>query len=295
MRELTIHNRITSRETDSFKRYLKDVSEIPLFTPEEELICTQKASKGDEEAIKELINRNLRFVISVAKQYVNSNNTLEDLVNEGNLGLIMAVEHFDPKKGFKFISYAVWWIRKVILEYLAKNGRFIRLPANKINDLSKLDKHIAKLEQKLGRAADITEIVDELSNEMNEEETTLLKVLSTFNVDSLDRQIANDTQGNESHVLTLLDLISDESSKEPDHIIVEQNVKEEIKEILDSLKPRDKRIIVASFGLDGNSPMNLKEIGDSENLSREMIRQIKQKILKTLKERLKNNPIRSNQ
>lgn len=291
---ITIHERMTSRETQSFKQYLKDVSNIPLFTPEEQQLCTEKASRGDKEAINELIERNLRFVISVAKQYVNSNNTLEDLVNEGNIGLIIAVEHFKPEMGFKFISYAVWWIRKVILEYLAKNGRFIRLPANKINDLSKMEKNIAKLEQKLGRPADIVEIVNEFGDQINKEDTVLLKALSSFNMDSLDREISVDNHSTDN-VTTLLDIIPDKSCREADHLIVDENVKTEIESILSTLKPRDRRIIIASFGLDGKSPRNLHEIGVEENLSREMIRQIKNKTLSALKSKLKNNTIRSSQ
>ncbi len=205
---ITIHERMTSRESQSFKKYLKDVSNIPMFTTEEQQLCTEKASSGDKEAIKELIERNLRFVISVAKQYVNSNNTLEDLVNEGNIGLIIAVEHFKPEMGFKFISYAVWWIRKVILEYLAKNGRFIRLPANKINDLSKMEKNIAKLEQKLGRPADVIEIVNEFGDQINKEEAMLLKALGGFTMDSLDREISINQESKDNVIPFCIDWVA---------------------------------------------------------------------------------------
>lgn len=290
MKQLSISTRITSRDTESFKKYLKEVSEIKLLTPEEEIICTKKASRGDETAIQELIHKNLRFVISVAKQYVNSNNPLEDLVNEGNIGLIVAVQHFKPEKGFKFISYAVWWIRKKILEHLAKDGRVVRLPANKINGLSKLEKKIALLEQKLGRVADISEIVDEFGD-IDKEEVHLLESLSNSHIDSLDREISHD----ENSVTTLGDVIADESVEPTDHLLTSQNLKNEVAKIVGTLKPRDRDIMIDIFGLNGSYPMPLAEVAKKLNISREMVRQIKEKNLVLLRKRLRNSNIKSYQ
>lgn len=289
MKQISISNRITNRDTESFKKYLKDVASIELLTPAEELICAEKASKGDQEAIDEMVSRNLRFVISVAKQYANSSNRIEDLVNEGNIGLIMAVKHFDPTMGFKFISYAVWWIRKIILEHISNNGKIVRLPANKINAMSKLDKKVCILEQQLGRTADISEILEAFGGDINKEEISLLETLSNFSVDSLDREVSHD--GADSSI-TLGELIADDSAPLTDHLIVLQNVKTEVDSIMSTLKPRDRRVMVALFGLDGNTPMTLKEVSEEIGVTREMIRQIKEKNLKSLKERLKNSTIR---
>ena len=160
MKQFVITSKVTNRENQSFNQYLKDISEIEVFSSKEEVICAEKASRGDKKAIDELVRRNLRFVVSVAKQYATTQNPLEDLVNEGNIGLIIAAEKFKPEMGFKFISYAVWWVRKIIMEHLSKHGRLVRLPANKINSLSKLDKQINELEQKLGRNVCIQEIIE---------------------------------------------------------------------------------------------------------------------------------------
>lgn len=292
MKQISISSRITSRETESFKKYLKDVAMIELMTPQEEYACAEKASKGDQAAIDEMVRRNLRFVISVAKQYANDNNKIEDLVNEGNIGLILAVKHFKPAMGFKFISYAVWWIRKIIMEHISKHGRSVRLPANKINALSKLDKKVALLEQKLGRTADISEIFDELGGDINKEEVSLLETLSNLSIDSLDRDMSKDGSVDDSG-FTLGDLITDSTAPETDHLIVSENIKTEIGEIMLTLKPRDRRVIIALFGLDGNTPMTLKEVSEEVGVTREMIRQIKEKNLKVLKEKLKNSTIRT--
>lgn len=284
MKPFSINTSITLKDTESFKKYLRDVSAIELLTPAQELICAEKASNGDQEAINELVVKNLRFVISIAKQYTNYNNKIEDLVNEGNIGLIMAVHRFKPNMGFRFISYAVWWIRKIIMEHINKHGKIIRLPANKINSMSKLDKKIAMLEQKLGRVADISEIFDAFGGEINKDEISLLESLSSFNIESLDREFTSENDSG-----NLLDVLADESAPEADHIILKQNVKNEIVNILSTLKPRDRRIMTALFGLDGNIPMTLKEVSEEIGVTREMIRQIKEKVLAGLRVKLKNS------
>jgi len=282
MKQLVITTRVTNRESESFQLYLKEIAQIPVFTPEEEAECALKASLGDMKARNELINRNLRFVISVAKQYATAANPLEDLVNEGNIGLMKAADKFQPERGFKFISYGVWHIRKLILEYLSKNGRMVRLPANKINALSKLDKMIVALEQKLGRNVDIQEIVAELDTDLDGSDYAQLDVLTTYSMDSLDREINTDDN---SH--TLADMLADNDTFRPtDHLLVDGDVKSNINRILGTLKPRERQIICSIYGLEGQPRKTLKEIGEDLGVTREMIRQIKEKTLKNLKDRL---------
>jgi len=289
MRIIEIAKKNTFRESISFNQYLKEISRIDLLTIEEEVICTKKAKLGDKKAIDELVSKNLRFVISVAKQYANQGNQLEDLVNEGNIGLIIAAEKFNPEMGVKFISYAVWWIQKVIMDHLAKNGKIIRLPANKINNISILNKEIEKLEQKLGRSVDISEIITEFDYDVEDtHKFELLEMLNTNSVDSLDREISEDDNGS----TTLNDLISDDYMFKPsDHLLLSVDIKTEISRIINKLKPRDKRVIEAIYGLDGSTPMTLHEIGLELDLSREMIRQIKMKSLVSLKKHIDLNVI----
>lgn len=307
MKQLTITSKFTNRETESFNLYLKDIYSLDILTPEEETVLAIKANNGDKEAKDELVRRNLRFVVSVAKQYANANNPLGDLVNEGNIGLIIAAGKFKPEMGWKFISYAVWWITKIILEHLEQHGRMVRLPANKINVISKLEKKLNKLEQKVGHSVTIDELVDEAISELVTEgmssdeqekaidklkdEYYLLDSLTAYSIDSLDREIGG---GDDSGHTTVADMILDETTfKQTDHLIIDANIKTEVSRIIDTLKPRDKRVMVALYGLDGNTPMTLKEIGDEVGVTREMIRQIKEKTLKTLKIKLANSSIRS--
>lgn len=271
MKQIGINASITSREHESFKKYLKDISKISGFTPEEEKICAKKASLGDLKAREELVKRNLRFVVTVAKQYVTPSSPLEDLVNEGNLGLIMAAERFNPDQNVKFISYGVWWIKKVIIEHITKYNRMVRLPSNKVSILSKLDRKISELEQKNGYKVDI----QELSNELETDEFEHLDILTTYRMDSLDKQLGNDEDGG-----TLLDLLSDEKSfKATDHLVSDLDHNATILKCLDGLREKDKNIMILLFGLDGNEPRTLQEVSDIVNMSREMVRQIKNKTL----------------
>lgn len=286
MKQLKISHKLTNRDTESFKQYLKDIGETKVFaTAAEEYAVAKRASLGDKKAIDELVKRNLRFVVSVAKQYSTDSIPLEDLVSEGNVGLIMAAEKFTPEMGYKFISYAVWWIRKIILEHIAKHGKMVRIPANKINSLSKLDKRFAELEQKMGRKVDIQEVKEAFGNEISDEDFMFLDVLSTYNMDSLDRQVGGDDGGS-----MLGELIADNSFKPTDHLMNSANTKAEIDSSLNILKPRDKRIMEALFGLNGATPMTLKEIGDEFGITRETARQVREKSLRKLKQ---NNRIKS--
>jgi RNA polymerase primary sigma factor len=297
MKQLTITTKLTNRENQSFVQYLREVSEIKVLTPEEEVILTNKASSGDRQAIEELVKRNLRFVVSVAKQYATPQNPVEDLVNEGNIGLMMAAERFDPSTGFKFISYAVWWIRKIIMEHLSKNGRLIRLPANKINALSKLDKQINELEQKLGRSVSIREVMDNYNVDVDvldalsnygksSSDLEALNMLSGYSMDSLDRELGHDEGGS-----TLGDNVVDDTFDTNDHNLLYDDMKIELNKVLDTLKPRDRQVMVALFGLDGSIPRTLKDVGDEIGVTREMVRQIKEKSLIKLRKRLNGSEI----
>lgn len=279
MRQFKVTASITKIENESFKQYLKDVSTIPMITPEEEIVITAKSSKGDKQAIDTLVKANLRFVISVAKKYATEQIPLEDLVNEGNIGLIKAAEKYSPDSGVRFISYAIWWIRKIIMEHITKYGKMVRIPANKVNSLSKLNQMVSDLEQKNGRQVDIREVASAYSNEISSEDFMFLDVLTTYHMDSLDRNVSHDDGGG----TCLGELLSDNTTKNTDHLLNESDLKQEIGKLLDVLKPRDKRIMEALFGLDGKIPMGLKEVGEEVGISREMVRQIKEKSLKKLR------------
>lgn len=278
MKALKIKQKITSREISSFKQYLKEINEIPMLTPSEEAELAEKAVKGDEAAAEELVVKNLRFVVSVAKQYATDKISLEDLVNEGNIGLIKSVSKFDPTKGYKFISFAVWWVRKIILEYVSNYGKTVRIPANRINELSKLNKYIASVEQKNCHKPDIEEVIVEFSREMSPSDFVLLDNLNNFSIDSLDREISSD-EGNST---SISDLMSDEDDKKTDYLLGDNDIKSEINMVLSTLKPRNRKIMEMLFGLNGYHPMTLQEVGDEIGLTREMIRQVKEKSLKEM-------------
>lgn len=278
MKALKINQKITSRENSSFIQYMREVSEIPMLTPDQEAKLAIKAVAGDKLAAEELVVKNLRFVISVAKQYATDKINLEDLVNEGNIGLIKAVEKFDPTKGYKFISFAVWYVRKLIMEYVSNYGKTVRIPANRINELSKLNKYVSAVEQKNCHKADIQEIISEFSKEMSADEFALLDSLNNFSIDSLDREIHSE-EGNSTAVS---DLMFDEDADKTDYLLGETDVKSEINAALSTLKPRNKKIMEMLFGINGYQPMTLQEVGDEVGLTREMVRQVKEKSLKLM-------------
>lgn len=284
MKQLVISNRLTNRESESFQKYLAEISQISMFTPEEEVACTIKAANGDLKAQDELVRRNLRFVVSVAKYYGTSVNRVEDLVNEGNYGLIIAAKRYDPKTKFRFISYAVWWIRKKILEHLAKDGRMIRFPNNKLNTLSKIDKKMAQMEQSLGRNVEIQELLGEMDG-LKSKHIGQLGLLGSYNMDSLDREVGDDSNS------TLSDMISDTTFNSPDSEMIKKGMQKEVSRIINTLNPKHRRIITAIYGLDGNTPMTLEEVGEEMECTRESIRQIKIKALELLRLRLANMTI----
>lgn len=294
MKSFTIVPSRTEIETTSFKLYLKDIAELDILTPEEEMECVKKASSGDKKAIDELVTKNLRFVVSVAKKYVTAENKLEDLVNEGNIGLYLAAINYNEKyrteENVKFTTYAVWAIRKSILEYLANNGRTIRIPQHKLYWLSKLDKEINTLEQKLNRTIEPTEAI--IEGKLSLDTTDILN--SEYNIDSLDREVFTKQEG--GVVTKLSDTLSDENViKGADHLILKKDLKDEISRGLDILKPRDRSIMIALFGLNGEEPKTLYEVGEEMDLSYERVRQIKEKTLLVLKHRFKKLNVRETQ
>lgn len=273
MRQLKISQSITNRESASLQQYFSDIAKIPMVTPQEEVILTQKIRQGDQAALERLTSANLRFVVSVAKQYESSGLTLGDLINEGNLGLIKAAKRFDETKGFKFISYAVWWIRQSILQAINDHARMVRLPANKVGDLSKISKASSELEQHLERAATVEEIAEIL-------EVTVEKVAGTLA--SGGRHISVDAPFSSEEENTLLDVLQNPEAS-TDKYIMDDSLRTEISRSLTMLEKRDREIVELFFGLGGSQPLSLEEIGEKYNLTRERVRQIKDKALARLR------------
>lgn len=288
MKKITKENKIYVMNQDliSLNLYFREINQIKLFTPEEEKECLKKVVKGDKEAIKELVTKNLRFVITVAKYYQHKNINIGDLINEGNIGLIEAANKYDITSNVKFISYAIWWIRKSIIDYLNMNSRLVRLPLNKIILLDKFNKKLHDYEQSMGRPVDYSEIIGEFSDDLDNEDNDknlnhkIAEIVNNHNVTSID-EVLNDDDDNST---SLNDFLVDETTIKPtDYEIVEHEKKQEITNLLESIDPRSRYIIVKSFGLDGTTPKTLKELGEDIGLSSEMARNLKLKSLKNLK------------
>jgi RNA polymerase primary sigma factor len=278
MRSLVINNRFTTKDIVSFNQYLKEISLIELLTPEQEKELAIKAFKGDKKAAEELVLKNLRFVVSVAKQYGKSIIEICDLVNEGNIGLIAASKKFDPSMNARFLSYAVWRIRKSILDYLNNNGRIVRIPANKINSINKFEKKVKELEQKLCRKVEFGDITPE------EYDDYLIAPMMSNNIDSFDREIFND--GDSS--VTLGDLIADDSIPPTDSNLTKTDKADEIKKLMSVLNQREREIIIKHYGLDGNYPRTFTDLSIEYRITKEMIRQIKNKAIRKLQYGAKN-------
>lgn len=283
MRQLKITQSITNRESQSLDKYLHEIGKVDLITAEEEVILAQKIREGDQAALERLTKTNLRFVVSVAKQYQNQGLTLGDLINEGNLGLIKAAKRFDETKGFKFISYAVWWIRQSILQAIAEQSRIVRLPLNQVGSLSKISKAFSKLEQEFEREPSPEELADIL-------ETTVDKISDTLS--NSGRHVSMDAPFVQGEENTLLDVLE---NKEPntDAILINESLSEEIKRSLSTLTEREREIIVLFFGLSSNHPLSLEEIGEKFNLTRERVRQIKDKALQRLRHTSRSKILKS--
>jgi RNA polymerase primary sigma factor len=285
MKQLKITQKITDRNSSkAFNQYLADVRAIkPFETPDEEYECAVKAKNGDESALNDLITKNLKFVISVAKQYSTSKISLEELVNEGNYGLVEASKRFEPNKGFKFISYAVWYVRKNIAEYLTKNSRAIRIPVNKVGSLQKLKQNIAELEQIHQRPIIASDLIGDATNkDFDLDDINLLFSIDSINISSLDTPFDSEESGG-----TLIDVIENKDSMFADHIIRESDSKMLIESAMSKLSWAQRLIINHTFGLDGEQTLTLIEIGEKVGMSREGVRQTRNKALRLLKNNLK--------
>jgi len=276
MRQLKITQQITDRSQPSLDRYLSDVTKEKLITVKEEVELTRKIKKGDQKALHELTRANLRFVVSVAKQYQNQGLSLPDLISEGNLGLIRAAQRFDETRGFKFISYAVWWIRQNILSALSDHARLVRLPQNKIGALIKIKNCYSKLEQEYERPPTESEIAADL--DMNVSDVKLILKNSNKHV-SLDMPVSQEEAGSNK----IGDLIPDKTAVNPDKELLDESLRKEIHSALRGLTPRESATLRLSFGLDGDYPRSNTEISEMFDLSSERIRQIRERALKRLK------------
>ncbi len=273
MRQLKITKQVTNRETASLDKYLQEIGRVELISAEEEVELAQRIKQGDQKALEKLTKANLRFVVSVSKQYQNQGLSLPDLINEGNLGLIKAAQRFDETRGFKFISYAVWWIRQSILQALAEQSRIVRLPLNKIGSINKINKAYAQLEQEHERAPNHEEIANLL--EIPEHEVKESMKNSGRHV-SMDAPLIQDEE------TTMYDVIRNEGPT-PETGLIYESLRKEINRAIATLTPREADVVKLYFGLDGHYPMTLEEIGEKFDLTRERVRQIKEKAIRRLK------------
>ena len=284
MRQLKIAKQVTNRESKSLDKYLQDISKIDLITAEEEVELAQKIKRGDQRALEKLVNANLRFVVSVAKQYQNQGLTLPDLINEGNFGLVKAAQRFDETRGFKFISYAVWWIRQSILQALAEQSRIVRLPLNKIGSINKINKTFSYLEQAHERPPSAEEIAEELGLSVSEVKQSLK---NTGKHISMDAPFA---EGEDSN---LYDVISASETPMPDTELVKESIRQEIGRVLETLSEREADVVKLYYGIGQSSTMTLDEIGIAFDLTRERVRQIREKAIRKLRKSAKSDLIQS--
>jgi len=284
MKQLVISQQITKRESESFKKYLQEISKIePFQTSKDEYECALKSWNGDEQAKEELIRRNLRFVVSCAKQYQMNGVTLEDLVNEGNVGITNAADRFDPTMGFKFISYAVWYIRKEMLIYLSTSSRIIRLPNNKVDAIAKFRLNMSKLEQQLERPVETVDFL-EAYDEYTVDDIDLLNELTFNNITSLDISVGDDDSS------TLADLINDEDvTNNSDNLLMKSDIEINISKLTYMLTPIEKKIIDMLYGLDGSSGCTLADVGEEFGISRESVRQKRDKAFRKIKNKFRDN------
>lgn len=276
MRQLKIVKQVTNREVASLDKYLQEISREGMITAEEEVVLAKKIKNGDQRALEKLTRANLRFVVSVAKQYQNQGMTLPDLINEGNVGLIKAAERFDETRGFKFISYAVWWIRQAILQALAEQARIVRLPLNKIGTINKINRAFSELEQKFERPPSAEELAEMLGVSVNDVKQSL---------QSNGRHVSMDApllEGDESSS-NMYDVLSNDYSDTPDMDLVKDSLRKDIERSLSTLTSREGEVIRLYFGLNGKHPLTLEEIGDRFDLTRERVRQIKEKAIRRMK------------
>ena len=274
MRQLKISKQITNRESQSLDKYLQEIGKVDLLTPDEEVELAKRIKEGDQIALEKLTKANLRFVVSVAKQYQNQGLSLGDLINEGNLGLIKAAQRFDETRGFKFISYAVWWIRQSILQALAEQSRIVRLPLNRVGSLNKISKTFSELEQKFEREPSPEELAEVL-------EVTTAEVVDTMKISG--RHVSMDAPFVQGEENSLLDVLANDSEETPDSGLMTDSLRREVQRALSTLTQREADVITLYFGLNGEHAMTLEEIGEKFNLTRERVRQIKEKAIRRLR------------
>lgn len=274
MRQLKISKQITNRESQSLDKYLQEIGKVDLLTPDEEVELAKRIREGDRLALEKLTKANLRFVVSVAKQYQNQGLSLGDLINEGNLGLIKAAQRFDETRGFKFISYAVWWIRQSILQALAEQSRIVRLPLNRVGSLNKISKTFSELEQKFEREPSPEELAEVL-------EVATSEVVDTLKISG--RHVSMDAPFVQGEENSLLDVLENDSEESPDTGLINDSLRKEIQRALSTLTPREADVVTLYFGLNGENALTLEEIGEKFNLTRERVRQIKEKAIRRLR------------
>ncbi|PCI94093.1 MAG: RNA polymerase subunit sigma [Flavobacteriales bacterium] len=284
MRQLKITKSITNRDSASLDKYLQEIGREDLITAEDEVELAQKIKQGDQVALEKLVKANLRFVVSVSKQYQNQGLTLPDLINEGNLGLIKAAQRFDETRGFKFISYAVWWIRQSILQAIAEQARIVRLPLNQVGSLNRINKAFSRLEQEFEREPSPEEIADSL--EIEKDKVTEAQKISGRHV-SMDAPFKDGEDG------TLLDVLSNGNSPKADITLMNESLQKEIKRSLSTLTDREQNVIILFFGIGIPHPLSLEEIGEKFELTRERVRQIKEKGIRRLRHTSRSKLLKS--
>ena len=284
---MRISKQYTNRESQSLDKYLQEIGKVDLLTPDEEIELAKKIKApgpGSQLALEKLTKANLRFVVSVAKQYQNQGLSLGDLINEGNLGLIKAAKRFDETRGFKFISYAVWWIRQSILQALAEQSRIVRLPLNRVGALNKIGKKFSELEQSYEREPSASELAEEL-------DMMLFEVADTLKISG--RHISVDAPFAQGEDNRLLDVIQDDRQPHPDNMLMTESLRVEVRRALASLSEREAEVIRLYFGLDREHSLTLEEIGEKFNLTRERVRQIKEKAIRRLRHASRSKQLRS--
>lgn len=285
MRQLKITQQITARDNDSLEKYLQEIGKMSLITPEEEVSLARKIRTGDQEALEKMTKANLRFVVSVAKQYQNQGLSLGDLINEGNLGLIKAAQRFDETRGFKFISYAVWWIRQSILQAIVEYSRMVRLPLNKMTAYNKVNDAYVSFVQKNEREP----THEELAEILGVQEKDIANMLKGGNRHiSVDAPLSDD-EGS----MSMVDMMSLGDEDSPDLKLMEESVRKEVVEGLEILSPREIQVVSSYYGLDGNKPLTLEEIGERYDLTRERVRQIKERAIRRMRKSISKNALRS--
>jgi len=273
MRQLKISKQVTNRDTPSLDKYLQEIGKVELISPEEEVVLARRIRSGDIAALKKLVNANLRFVVSVAKQYQNQGISLPDMINEGNLGLMKAAQRFDETRGFKFISYAVWWIRQAILQALAEQSRIVRLPVNKIGSINKINRAFARLEQVYERepsSQEIAEMLEMIAEDVKDAIKTNGRTVS------MDAPISAEEDNN------MYDLLQSTDTPSPDKNLINESLAYEIERALNTLSPRESKVLKLYFGLGMKHPYTLEEIGEELILTRERVRQIKEKAIRKI-------------